>query len=191
MFAGGRYSDVDDWIKWKRDEARAANDYTNLDFLADITTFLIGLEQVPRPPAFGIAHEMSRHAEDLSRLRSRILRTPERGSLQYQDSSIARKNVDMVGDTLFCLVHDKNDLDKEDMLNALVLVHGKDAEPKVVHIGPRYFVTPGRLGGPQPSVALIQVSDRTLTFSGFALDGKILVEAQPLAGGARTKVTVK
>ena len=191
MFAGGRYADVDEWIRWKREEARAANDYTNLDFLQDVTTYLIGLEQVDRPAAFGTAHEMARHAEELARMRSRILRTPERGSLQYQDSAVPKKSVDMVGDALFCLVHDKNDLDKEDMINSLVLVHGKEAEPKVVQIGPRYFVTPGRLSGDKPSVALVKIAEKAISFTGYALNGTQLGEPQTITGGAKTKVSVK
>ncbi len=191
MFAGGRYADIDEWIRWKRDEARAANDYTNLDFLQDVTTYLIGLEQVERPPAFGTAHEMARHAEELARLRSRILRTPERGSLQYQDPSVPKKSVDMVGDALFCLVHDKNDLDKEDMINSLVLVHGREPEPKLVQIGPRYFVTPGRLSGDAPSVAVVKFADRSISFAGYSLDGSPRGEPQTIAMGAKTKVSVK
>ncbi|MCU0700411.1 MAG: hypothetical protein MUC96_28200 [Myxococcaceae bacterium] len=146
LFAGGNYEDLDEWLRIKRDEARAQADYSNDDFLEDVSRFLLGLEQLDRPAAFGTAWEFARAIEEVMRMKDKVVRTPEKGSLQYQDSSVPRKAMDIVGDVLCCVVHDKNDLDKEDMLNAAVLVHGKEAEPKVVQIGPRFFVTPGRTG---------------------------------------------
>src|SRR5688572_9947589 len=71
LFAGGRYGDLDDWVKWKRDEARAATDYTNLDFLEDISNYLAEAEQLDRPPAFGNAYELARTNEELSRMAER------------------------------------------------------------------------------------------------------------------------
>jgi hypothetical protein len=192
LFAGGRYRDVDDWVRTQREEARARADYSNGDFLEDVSNYLIGLEQVDRPVAFGTAYEVARHVEELARLTARIVRAPEKGCLEYQDPKVPRKAMDLLGDTLCCLVHDRNDLDKEDMLNAVVLVHGREAEPKVVQIGPRYFVTPGRLaGGKLPTVGLLEVTDRQLTFSAFSLDGKAIIDAQVLATGAKTKLSVK
>ncbi|MEW6432194.1 MAG: hypothetical protein AB1730_11870 [Myxococcota bacterium] len=192
LFAGGRYSDLDDWVKWKREEVRASSDYSDADFLEDVERFLIGLEQVDRPAAFGTAYEAVRAIEELTRLKDKILRTPERGSLAYQDSAVPNKVMDLLGDTLCCLVHDKDDLNKEDMVNAVVLVHGKEPEPKVVQIGPRTFVSPGRLkGGKQPIVGLINVVDRQLTFSAFTLDGKTLIDRQVLSTGGKSKVSVR
>ena len=111
LFAGGRYGDLDDWVKWKRDEARAATDYTDADFLEDITNYLGDAEQVDRPPAFGNAYEIARTNEELRRLAGRVIRTPEKGSLQYQDPKCPKKATDMLGGTLCCLGHGKNDLD--------------------------------------------------------------------------------
>ncbi len=191
LFAGGNYADLDEWVKWKRDEARSQTDYTDLDFLADLTSYLKDEEQIERPPAFGTAYELARTAQELTRMSDKVLRTPEKGSLQYQDPSIPKKAVDMLGDVLCCLVHDKNDLDKEDMLNSALLVHGKEPEPKVVQIGPRYFVTPGKVkeGG---TVGLLEV-DRQVKFSVFSLeDDKPVIDAQVLAlGTAKTKLQVK
>ena len=192
LFAGGRYEDLDEWVKWKRDEVRAKSDYSNDDFLEDVERFLIGLEQVERPAAFGTAYEAIRAIEELTRMKDKILRAPEKGSLAYQDSSVPRKVMDLLGDTLCCVVHDKNDLSKEDMVNAVVLVHGKEAEPQVVQIGPRTFVTPGRLkGGKRPIVGLIDANQGQLTFSAFSLDGKPVIDKQILAVGGKSKVSVK
>ncbi len=190
LFAGGRYSDLDDWVKWKREEIKAQVDYSNNDFLDDVQRFLIGLEQVERPAAFGTMWELGRYIEELTRLKDRVVRTPERGSLPYQDSSVPKKAVDMLGTTLCCVVHDKNDLDKEDMINAVVLVHGNENEPKLVKIGPRFFVTPGKLSSLKPTVALLDVSEK-LTFSAFTLDGNPAIEQQVVELATKSKVSVK
>lgn len=192
LFAGGRFDDLDDWVRWKREEVKARADYSNDDFLEDVQNYLIGLEQVDRPPAFGTVHEEVREIEELARLSARVMRAPEKGSLAYQDTGVPRKVVDMLGDALCCMVHDKNDLDKEDLLNSVVLIHGKEAEPKVVQIGPRTFVTPGKLKGPSPTVGLLEVQDRQVAFSAFTLDEKVVIDRQPIQlGSGKTKLSVK
>ena len=193
LFAGGGYSDLDDWVKWKREAMRGQGDYSNLDFLEDISRYLIGVEQLDRPAAFGTAWELSRGVEELTRMKDRTLRTPEKGSTAWLTPSVPHKVMELLGDTLCCMVHDKNDLQKDDMLNAVVLVHGKEAEPKVVQIGPRTFVTPGRLsGGKTPTVGLLENVERQLVFSVFTLSGSVVIDRQVLgAGGGKSKVTVK
>src|SRR4051812_6107131 len=52
VFAGGRYSDLDEWVLWKKESARGGRDYSDLDFLADVSAFLSDKEQVDRPAAF-------------------------------------------------------------------------------------------------------------------------------------------
>ena len=173
---------------------KAQTDYSNADFLEDVSRFLIGLEQKDRPAAFGTAWEFARAIEEVMRMKDRVMRTPEKGSLQYQDSSVPKKAVDIVGDVLCCIVHDKNDLDKEDMVNAAVLVHGNAAEPKVVQIGPRFFITPGRVkGAPKSTVGLLELVDKQLVFSAFTLlDGKTVIDRQPIViSSSKTKLSVK
>ncbi|MGV3619330.1 MAG: hypothetical protein ACO1OB_00860 [Archangium sp.] len=192
LFAGGRFDDLDEWVKWKREEVKAQSDYSSEDFLEDVKNYLIGLDQVDRPAAFGTAHEQVRAIEELTRMKDKILRAPEKGSLAYQDSSVPRKVLEMLGDSLCCLVHDKNDLDKEDMINAVVLVHGKDAEPKVVQIGPRTFITPGRLKGDKRTVGLLEIIERQVVYSAFTLDGTPVITRQPIQiGSGKTKISVK
>jgi hypothetical protein len=191
LFAGGRYEDLDEWVKWKRDAAKAQTDYSDLDFLTDLTNYLSDGEQVDRPAAFGTAYELERAAQELTRMSDKVLRTPEKGSLQYQDPSIPKKAVDMLGDVLCCLVHDKNDLDKEDMLNAVLLVHGKEPDPKVVQIGPRYFITPGKVKGGKGTVGLLEM-DKQVKFSAFTLDDQTVIDGQVLAlGASKSKLSVK
>ena len=191
FFAGGRYADLDDWVKLKRDEAKARTDYTNLDFLTDISNYLADADQLDRPAAFGHAYEVARTNEELTRMAGRVIRTPEKGSLQYLDPKCPVKAMDMLGETLCCVVHDKNDLDKEDMLNAVLLVHGNEKEPKVVQIGPRYFLTPGCLKGARPTVALLEFVERNLKYSAFALSGETVIEGQLLQVQQKKKVSVK
>lgn len=193
LFAGGRYEDLDGWLKLKREEVRDKADYRDADFLEDVSRYLVGQEQLERPAAFGTSWESARAIEDLAGVRRRILRAPERGSLAWQDPGVPNKVLELLGDTLCCLVHDKNDLDKEDMVNAQLLVHGKEGEPKVVQIGQRTFVTAGRLTGGQAStVGLLEVIERQLTFSAFTLDGRALIDRQLLqAGSPKTKLSVK
>lgn len=192
LFAGGKFADLDEWVKWKREEVRAQSDYSGEDFLEDVRNYLVGLAQVERPAAFGTAHEQVRAIEELTQLKDKILRAPEKGSLAYADTAVPRKVLEILGDALCCLVHDKNDLDKEDMINAIVLVHGKDPEPKVVKVGARTFITPGRLTGSNPTVGLLEMVDRQVLFSAFTLDGKAVIDKLPIqTSSGKTKISVK
>ena len=191
FFAGGRYADLDEWVKLKRDEAKALTDYTNDDFLTDISNYLSDEEQLERPAAFGNAYEFARTNEELTRMADQVIRTPEKGSLQYIDPKCPKKAIDMLGEALCCVVHDKNDLDKEDMLNAVLLVHGNAAEPKVVQIGVRYFLTPGSLKGEKPTVGMLEFVEKNLTFSAFALTGETVIESQVLQVAQKKKVSIK
>lgn len=192
LFAGGKFADLDEWVKWKRAEVKAQSDYSGEDFLEDVRNYLIGLDQVDRPAAFGTAHEQVRAIEELTQMKDKILRAPEKGSLAYADTAVPRKVLEMLGDALCCLVHDKNDLDKEDMINAIVLVHGKDPEPKVVKVGPRTFITPGRLTGKKPTVGLLEMVERQVVFSAFTLDGTAVIDKTPIQlGSGKTKISVK
>jgi hypothetical protein len=157
FFAGGRYSDLDDWIAQKR---RAASQ------VAD--------------------------AQALLRLEDKFVRAPERDSPNYADPKVGKKVLDMLGEVLCCIVHDKNDLDREDLLNASIFFHGKGAEPKVVRIGPRFFITPGQLSGAaQQTCGLIQRVDRDLLFSAFALDGQRIVDQRLPGIQKRSKLSIK
>ena len=192
IFPGGRYADLDEWLARKKKLALGGGGYTNGDFLADVSNFLSSQEQVERPAAFGEAAAEIAETQDLARLKDRFARTAEKGSLEYQNLTVPKVSVDMLGDVLCCVVHDKNDFTKEDLLNASVFIHGKEAEPKVVQIGPRYFVTPGRLtGAAERTCALIEAADKTLKVSAFTLSGKVLFADQVISAAAKTRVSVK
>jgi hypothetical protein len=56
------------------------------------------------------------------------------------------RSAEMFGDRVAILVHDKANLDEEDIFAATFLVYGKSDQPLVKRIGPRWFVAPGRVG---------------------------------------------
>jgi hypothetical protein len=193
IFAGGDYQDLDDWFYFRRDRVRASRDYTDEDFLQDVRTWLAQGEQVERPPAFWGHAEVQRALEDeLVKVRDRFIRVCEKDTKLGADAPGLRKSMDMIADTLCCIVHDKNDLEKDDLINATVIIHGKEPEGKVVQIGPRYFVTPGRLsGGGTPSCALIEKVEKNLQVTILGLEGQTLVEPQVLSLDRRNKISVK
>jgi hypothetical protein len=185
FFLGGGYGDLDGWIRMRKDRAKVGGGAGEDAFLADVTRWLSEHTREGQPPP---------DADDWNpdNIREKFIRTPEKGCPEYADPTVQRKVVDMIGDALCCLVHDKNDLDRDDLLNASVFVHGSSNEAKVVQIGPRFFVTPGRLSGSgKKTCALLDDLDRHLVFSAFALDGSAMVDRQPLVAGGKTKLSVK
>ena len=61
-----------------------------------------------------------------------------------------------------------------------------------ISIGPRYFLTPGRLAGAaEQTCALLEREDRNVRFTAFRLDGKVVVEPQLMLLDRRSKLTIK
>jgi hypothetical protein len=192
IFLGGRYTDLDAWVLEQREKTRGGREYSDMDFLADVSHWLEAKDALPRPPAFGEAPADFSAEEDRRLVLERFSRVPERDSLQYMDPNIPRKMLDMVGDALCCLVYDKNDLTRDDLLNATLFLHGKEPEPKVVQIGPRYFLTPGRLAGAaEQTCGLLEKVDRDLRFTAFRLDGSVVLQPQDIQLSRGTKLSVK
>jgi hypothetical protein len=192
LFAGGRYTDLDSWILERREKARGGREYSDMDFLADVSQWLSSKDSLPRPPAFGEAPADFSAEEDRRLVLERFARVPERDCLQFMDPNIPRKQLDMVGDALCCLIYDKNDLTREDLLNATIFIHGKETEPTVVQIGPRYFLSPGRLAGAaEQTCGLLEKVDRNLRFTAFRLDGQVVLGPQEINLGRGTKLSVK
>nr|WP_254627526.1 hypothetical protein [Myxococcus sp. CA040A] len=193
LFTGARYTDLDEWLLWRRQKSRGGREYSDSDFLADVSQWLGSQDSLPRTPARGAAPADVASEENRRLVMERFVRVPERESLQYRDPTINNKAMDLLGDTLCCVVHDKNDLTREDLLNAMVFIHGKDPEPKVVQIGPRYFLTPGRLvGAAEQTCALLEKADRDLRFSAYRLDGHVVFEPRVLALDKKSpKLTLK
>ncbi|MFY0575558.1 hypothetical protein ACN28S_15405 [Cystobacter fuscus] len=193
VFLGGRYSDLDEWILDRRERSRGGREYSGTDFLQDVERWLSVSDKKPRPRSLSVSREeLEKEAADPLRVRENFLRTPERDCLQYRDPAIPRKVLDMVGDTLCCLVYDKNDLERDDLINASLFLHGRESEPKLVQIGPRFFLSPGRLAGAaEQTCALLERVERDLRFSAWRLDGKAVLEPRVLPVERRTKMSIK
>ncbi len=193
LFTGARYTDLDEWVLWRRQRSPGGPGYSDAGFLADVTNWIGTQDALPRTPARAAVPADLASEDDRRLVMERFVRVPERESLQYRDPSINNKAMDLVGDTLCCVVHDKNDLTRDDLLNAVVFIHGKEPEPKVVQIGPRYFLTPGRLvGAAEQTCALLEKVDKDLRFTAFRLDGHVVLEPRVLVLEKKSsKLTLK
>jgi hypothetical protein len=69
------------------------------------------------------------------------------------------RTIEMIGDRVAVLIHDKANLDEEDIVSANLLVYGKSAEPLIRKIGARWFISPGVLGCPKGGIAVIEDKD--------------------------------
>lgn len=87
----------------------------------------------------GTAEQLDRFvASERARLRLKALEAlPEKEG----------RTIEMFGDRVAVLIHDKANLDEEDILAANILIFGKNEGPLVRRIGPRWFVSPGLLTG--------------------------------------------
>jgi hypothetical protein len=75
-------------------------------------------------------------------------------SLEALPEEISR-TIEMVGDRVAVLIHDKAMLDEEDILAANLLFFGKSEGPLVRKIGARWFVTPGPIGSEGGGIAVL------------------------------------
>jgi predicted phosphodiesterase len=150
FFLGGRLADVDAVLARRR-RAPGAAPATDPGFLA----------------AFEEA--LARHASG-DPIGDRMVRVASRGCPEYATGVVPSKQVDLVEGRICCLVHDKAELDRDDIANATVLLHGNADRAAVVQIGPRYFVTPGRLrpaaaGGAPPTFGVREVTEKDLVLT--------------------------
>ncbi|HET9451811.1 MAG TPA: hypothetical protein VFO83_13045 [Aggregicoccus sp.] len=182
IFAGGSYRDLDDWLHLRSQRPRAFPDAT---LVREEQGRLLAPAHEPEAAAAGVE-------EEPARIRERFTRAPERGCREYLDPAVPRKLVELVGDTLCCVVHEKNDLSRDDLENAAVFIHGNASEPGLVQIGPRSFLTPGPLSGvAQRTCALLERFEGQLRFSAFSLEGQAVGEPRVLALERRSKVSVR
>jgi predicted phosphodiesterase len=129
------------------------------------------------------------------KLLKRIVRVASRACPEYGAGSVPKKLMELAEGHVLCLVHDKSELNRDDITNAAVLIHGNSAAPAVVQIGPRVFVTPGHLRRPAPdgrpaTWAVLELEPRALTLVVYGLDGKELARQKGELGG-HAKMVVK
>jgi hypothetical protein len=100
------------------------------------------------------------------------------------------RTIEMVGDRVAVLIHDKAALDEEDILAANLLIFGNSAEPLVKKIGTRWFVSPGHIGSPNGGVAVLEDDGSDIVCTVYDAAGKPTIR-ESLASARPTKVRVQ
>ena len=177
FFLGKRLSDLDEVMARRRGPARRASAAGgDAEFLAAVETALARQAAAPDP------------------LEERIVKVASRACAEHASGVVPAKQVDLVEGRICCLVHDKAELDRDDIANASILFHGNAPAAGVVVIGPRVFVTPGPLragaGAGPASFAIADVGPAELTLTVFGTDcAELGVHRAPL--GAATRMSVR
>ncbi|HEY6001760.1 MAG TPA: metallophosphoesterase family protein [Anaeromyxobacter sp.] len=179
FFLGGRCADVDAALARRGAGAtrEAPVPRTDSEFLAAVQGALSRQAGPAKDPLAG-----------------RLVRVASRACPEYASGSVPKKQVDLVEGLICCLVHDKADLDRDDIANASVIFHGNSGNAALVQIGPRTFVTPGHLRAPAPagrpgSYGLVEVTPKELVLTVFSEAGAELKrERASFAAGAKMSV---
>jgi hypothetical protein len=99
------------------------------------------------------------------------------------------RSVEMFGDRVAVLVHDKALLDEEDIFAATFLVYGKSDRPLVKKIGPRWFLTPGPITGEDGGAIVLDDSAEEVVATFYdAAGGVVRCESLPATRLARLSV---
>jgi hypothetical protein len=96
------------------------------------------------------------------------------------------RTIEMVGDRVAVLIHDRDELDEEDILAANILAFGKSEGALIQRIGPRWFVTPGPIGKPGGGLAVLDDEQDEVVVSIFEPSGKLT--QREVLGSGRAKV---
>jgi hypothetical protein len=100
------------------------------------------------------------------------------------------RTIEMVGDRVAVLIHDKAALDEEDILAANLLVFGKSSEPLVKKIGTRWFVSPGHIGAPGGGLAVLDDEGAEVVCTMYDAQGRV-TSTDALSTTRPTKVRVQ
>ncbi len=92
-------------------------------------------------------------------------------ALEALPEQVAR-TIEMVGDRIAVLIHDKTQLDEEDILAANILLYGNSDGPLVHKIGPRWFVTPGPIGSRGGGAAVLDDEQDEVVVTIYDASGK-------------------
>lgn len=110
-------------------------------------------------------------------------------SLEALPEEVSR-TIEMVGDRVAVLIHDKAMLDEEDILAANLLFFGKSEGPLIRKIGARWFVTPGPIGCEGGGIAVLDDEKDDITITIFDSTGKP-TQQEALAVQRATKMRVQ
>lgn len=129
-----------------------------------------------------------------ARIRARVVRVASRSCPERAAGAAPGKVIELIGGALSYLVSDKADLTRDEIENATFLLHGGAGAAGLVRIGPRFFVTPGRLappGGPPGAGtwALLEVDGPRVGLVVHGADGAERTRlAEQLPPGAQVKI---
>ncbi len=176
FFLGGRWADVPQAMARRQAPAQAAAPKDD-PFLEAVRGAL--------------AREAGKAADPLE---GKIVRVASRACPEAH-SGAALRQIELVAGQLCCLVHDKADLGRDDIENAVLLFHGNSARAGLVAIGPRVFITPGHLRRPAPegrpaSFAVLEVGPQELELVVYD-EAAAEVRRERAPFGARGKMTVR
>lgn len=148
------------------------------------------LQGAPGEPAFlERAFELARHgsAAQLTELLARDRAARRLVALRTLPAPPARA-VEMFEDKIVLFVHDKAQLDAEDIANAYLVVYGRSKSVALNHFGPRTFFSPGPLKGGQLA-CLERHGDSGAAVVQFDLSSGEVLSRTPLLAG-RSKMVV-
>ncbi len=101
----------------------------------------------------------------------------------------AWRTIEMVGERIAVLIHDKALLDEEDILAASLFFFGKSDVPLVKKIGARWFVTPGAIGSEGGGVAVVDDEKDEISVALYDSLGKLMrTQALTVPRSAKMKV---
>jgi predicted phosphodiesterase len=182
LFLGGLYADVDRAVARAQLPASAPPPTGAGDAFLDVFRGALAAQA-------GVADG------ERERLRKRIVRVASRSCPEYEGGSAPRKLIELLGGHVACLVHDKSELVREDIANAVILLHGNSAQAALVQIGPRVFATPGHLRrqapeGRPPTYAILELEPHSVALIVHGLDGAELRRERADLGG-KSKMVVR
>ena len=83
------------------------------------------------------------------------------------------RSVEIFGDRVAVLIHDKALLDEEDIFSASFLCYGKSEGPLVKRIGQRWFLTPGPIGSAGGGGIVLDDSSDEVVATFYDADGRV------------------
>jgi hypothetical protein len=83
-----------------------------------------------------------------------------------------RRVVEMFGDRLVLLVHDRALLDEDDIFSASLLIYGKSDAPLAKRIGSRWFLAPGPIRETEGGAIVLDDSEEDIRATFYDLGGR-------------------
>ena len=100
------------------------------------------------------------------------------------------RTVEMFGDRVAVLIHDKALLDEEDILSATFLIYGKSDAPLLRKIGPRWFLSPGPVASATGGALVLDESGDEIVATLHDAEGHVL-RTEALHSGRAVKMSVQ